>query len=1050
MRRAAALCCALVGAAVCASQAAAYCYYNSLLWERDGDALEAIPVYLDFGPVGDLKRTGLSEATLISYTMTILEEHNRAAVTAPRLYFGGVRRPDHRVTASNSPDGAGIHIRAALCKTDDVDANDDGKFDDDPDATAIASRGDAGENKAVIRVRPLLDSQGLLCPLFEPWNTLGAKAIAGGITECEEPFPGVFHPSKGYCIPFKDFKGVVLHELLHTTGLHHHQLDTCECAKVNGTHSDDFVPTWGSVRTDVHVQNGSGRSLWRDDIEGLEAHYTRYGDAPQSWKVVEYASQTGATWDAVGVVPLAQQTTAPVAASSSTAAAVSTLVLAYAGEDRFVRAARRQGAGGPGAWDDLGAVDPDTIVLRSDQREVPAGVTYQRPAAAYAPANDDHAARIAVAWLFEDETKDDAQIRWGVRNLGGGAWTLAGQGGFTLGPIFVKPRIVNLGYDPVGDVFLITYLDDDADLDDPRQYGYVQALSVATGEKLGDPQLLRPISAGIEDGPGYAVPGGTPFREVLHDIGKAACHDAGSARCAIPVATSGPNGPCLGWYFGTRTGDGLGFATLERQIFCMRDWGLNDLGLDAGLPQNYVGSLVTWFLGLDPVAEPPPQSFDCASEDLCAAGAITEARVRYRITGTSSGGLDQVTTQGQALGFDLSQPFAVDFVPGTSFAQPGPPDPGPWWPAAVGSLGVAGLGNQENRPFRIFVTEVEQRCGNGVAEPGEECDGNDLRGNSCVDIGLGVGDLACGRSCRYDRSDCSPPGCEGGPGEPNCECLPVSDSPFCDIDEDGCFADGPGSFVVAGQGDGLTCLDSFEGLAVCVFKKFGGPLIPVCQLCPDSPGNGQAGYGCPCDRDSDCAPSGQAGPTSLDFSGPIVPLGCFGSSTEQHWAAGPGVCLPKIEPGGNNITSAMLYGSNAVEEFERTRWLCKANCNALEERTNLDYACLYDQQPGLDFFNAACVDVGSCAGLVAGECEEMGRRCDPTLLPEQCVDECTPNQNGPNGNPTCAQKWGYPPGYQCTENWQNPPRCVPAACAQSPLMTGLDLSWCEQFVNGGG
>jgi len=77
-------------------------------------------------------------------------------------------------------------------------------------------------------------------------------------------------------------------------------------------------------------------------------------------------------------------------------------------------------------------------------------------------------------------------------------------------------------------------------------------------------------------------------------------------------------------------------------------------------------------------------------------------------------------------------------------------------------------------------------------------------------------------------------------------------------------------------------------------------------------------------------------------------------------------------------------------------------------------------------------------------------RCDPTLEPEQCVEECTPDENGQAGNPTCANKWGYPPGYQCTQNWQNPPRCVPAACAPNPLGTGLDLSWCEQFVNGGG
>jgi len=1025
-----------------AIEVSSYCYFNRQVWQRDGDVLEAIPVYLDFGPVGDLTRLGLSEVTLISYTMTILEEHNRSAVTAPRLYFGGVRRPGHLVTLSDLPEGSGIHVRASLCSTDDEDA------DDDPGATADAFRGGPGSNKARIRMRPLLDSAGDLCPTFEPWNTLGAKAIAGGITPCQEPYPGVFSPNKGYCIPFKDYKGVLLHELLHTTGLTHHQLDTCECFEVDGTHSDDLVETWGSVRTAVHVQDGSGRSLWRDDIEGLLARYSLFGDAPQSWKVVEYASVAGSQWDPVGVVPLAQQTTAPVAASSATDAEDSTLLLAYVDESRYVRVAMREGVGGPSAWSDLGRVDPTTITQRSDGRDVPAGVSYQRPAVAYAPANDSHPARIAVAWLFEDETAEQAEIRWGVRDLAGGAWTLAGDGNFDRLPITVNPRIVNLGYDPVNDIFVLSYLDEDASLDDPRQYGTLRAIAVTTGNKEGSAEKLNPIGGG-GDGPAFENPNASPFQEVLHDIGKLSCRDAGSARCVLPVATSGPSGPCQGWYFGTRKPGGKEFATLERKIFCLRDWGLNDLGVDSGAPRNYVGSLVSWIPGLDPIAQPPPQAFDCQAEDLCATTAITEARARYRMTGSSSGGLDMLTLQNEVQAFDLGNPFHVDFIPGTSAAQPGPDDPGPWWPAAAGSFGAEGLPN-EDRPFRIFVTEVEQRCGNGIKESREACDGNDLGDATCVDVGLGQGPLTCKDDCSFDTSECSPPGCLGGPGEPNCECVEVEGGIGCDLDEDGCFADGPGSFVVAGEGTGLYCPDNFAGPSVCTFKKFGGPIIPICQLCPSSPGPGEAGYGCPCTRDADCAPEGQAGPTTLDFSGPKVPLGCFGSSGEQGWAAGPGLCLPKIDPSGSDIVSTALYGQNAVEEFERTRWLCKANCNALEDRTNLDYACLYDQQPGLDFFNAACIDKGSCDGLVAGECEEMGMRCDPTLNPEECVAECDPAQNSGGGNPVCANKWGYPAGYQCTVNWQNPPRCVPAACEQSPFITGVDFSFCEQFVNGGG
>ena len=163
-----------------------------------------------------------------------------------------------------------------------------------------------------------------------------------------------------------------------------------------------------------------------------------------------------------------------------------------------------------------------------------------------------------------------------------------------------------------------------------------------------------------------------------------------------------------------------------------------------------------------------------------------------------------------------------------------------------------------------------------------------------------------------------------------------------------------------------------------MFKKFGGPLVPVCQLCPESPrGNGQAGYGCPCDRDSDCAASGQAGPTSLDFSGPTRAARLLRQQHRAELGRRTGRVSAADGSGGNDITSAMLYGNNAVEEFERTRWLCKANCNALEERTNLDYACLYDQQPGIDFFNAACVDTGSCAGLMRGSVRGDGHALRP-------------------------------------------------------------------------
>ena len=39
------------------------------------------------------------------------------------------------------------------------------------------------------------------------------------------------------------------------------------------------------------------------------------------------------------------------------------------------------------------------------------------------------------------------------------------------------------------------------------------------------------------------------------------------------------------------------------------------------------------------------------------------------------------------------------------------------------------------------------RCGNGVREPGEECDGGDLGGASCSDGGCSTGTPSCSASC---------------------------------------------------------------------------------------------------------------------------------------------------------------------------------------------------------------------------------------------------------------------------------------------------------------
>jgi hypothetical protein len=64
-------------------------------------------------------------------------------------------------------------------------------------------------------------------------------------------------------------------------------------------------------------------------------------------------------------------------------------------------------------------------------------------------------------------------------------------------------------------------------------------------------------------------------------------------------------------------------------------------------------------------------------------------------------------------------------------------------------------------------------CGNGVANQDEDCDGTDLRGETCVSRGFEGGTLACNSNCTFDTSGCSGT-CGDGTcgGSEDCETCP--------------------------------------------------------------------------------------------------------------------------------------------------------------------------------------------------------------------------------------------------------------------------------------
>jgi hypothetical protein len=91
-----------------------------------------------------------------------------------------------------------------------------------------------------------------------------------------------------------------------------------------------------------------------------------------------------------------------------------------------------------------------------------------------------------------------------------------------------------------------------------------------------------------------------------------------------------------------------------------------------------------------------------------------------------------------------------------------------------GSGGSAGIGGSGIKPVTCANGDPAT-CGNGVVEPGEQCDGSDLRGMTCpmVDPFLTGGTLRCGTNCEFMTGYCTHGTCGNGVIDPGEDCEPT-------------------------------------------------------------------------------------------------------------------------------------------------------------------------------------------------------------------------------------------------------------------------------------
>ena len=222
---------------------------------------------------------------------------------------------------------------------------------------------------------------------------------------------------------------------------------------------------------------------------------------------------------------------------------------------------------------------------------------------------------------------------------------------------------------------------------------------------------------------------------------------------------------------------------------------------------------------------------------------------------------------------------------------------------------------------------LPQQCGNGVAEASEDCDGDDVRGVSCADLG-GAGTVRCTPSCWLDRSQCDGIGGNGRrEGDEPCDILTTTLTTQADVGDASCASLGYGS------GD-LGCytqrrsyqypdLQPADFVLLPRFATFGCTQHGFC-------GDGHAADGEECDGDD----LGGATCGTFDAEGDLRCTGCridlSGCRSEGRCGDGRVSFGEQCEPGK---IGASCRNDGGVGEYECDPELCYI------ERTGCESTC---------------------------------------------------------------------------------------------------------------